>query len=275
MCAAMPGGLDTAAWAAGLSGESFVGETGLAVLGSPGAEAGGRREAPQYSYDIVRAFPHDAEAFTQGLLYYQGFLYESTGLNGRSSVRKVDLDSGKVLQKRDLPVFYFGEGLALLGGKLYQLTWLSQKGFVYVLDSFQPLRDFTYSGQGWGLTQDGQSLIMSDGSDRLRFLDPETFDVKRTLAVHDGLQPVPSLNELEYIKGEIYANIWTKDRIARIDPQSGQVKGWIDLSGLTPPQVRRNPNAVLNGIAYDPEHDRLFVTGKLWPQIFEIRLRPK
>ena len=216
---------------------------------------------------IVRTYPHDPEAFTQGLLYADGFLYEATGLEGKSSLRKVELTTGKVLQRVDLPGAYFGEGLALWKDKLIQLTWKSKIGFVYDRATFRQLRTFTYSREGWGITQDGKRLIMSDGSSTLYFWDPETFKEIGHLDVTDKGRPVPELNELEYIRGEIYANVWQTDRIARISPSTGQVLGWIDLKGLLT-QAERGRTDVLNGIAYDAKQNRLFVTGKLWPETF-------
>jgi glutaminyl-peptide cyclotransferase len=230
---------------------------------------------PTYTYEVVKAYPHDKGAFTQGLVFYQGALYESTGLNGSSSLRRVELETGKVLKKIEVPTEFFAEGLALFNGRLYQLTWQTQRGFVYDLDSFNKLREFGYAGEGWGLTRDAHSLIMSDGSSRIRFIDPDTFEVQRLITVQDNGRDVLQLNELEYIKGEIYANIWMNDRIARIDPKSGKVNAWIDLSGLLPPEARPDPGAVLNGIAYDESSDRLFVTGKLWPKLFEIKLKQR
>lgn len=231
--------------------------------------------APVYGYRIVNTYPHDRTAFTQGLVFDNGFLYESTGLNGRSSLRKVELETGRVLQIRDLPYEYFGEGLALWQDKLIQLTWLSHIGFVYDKESFRQLRDFTYPTEGWGITSDGMRLIMSDGTARLYFLKPDTFEQIGWIDARDQDVPVTRLNELEYIKGEIYANVWLTNRIARISPETGQVVGWIDLTGLLSEEDRRQPVDVLNGIAYDAEHDRLFVTGKLWPKLFEIELIPK
>jgi glutaminyl-peptide cyclotransferase len=230
---------------------------------------------PTYAYEVVKTYPHDARAFTQGLVFHQGLLYESTGMNGSSSLRRVELETGKVLKKIDVPTQFFAEGLALLNGRLYQLTWQTQRGFVYELDSFNKVREFGYAGEGWGLTHDTHSLIMSDGSNRIRFIDPETFEVQRMITVQDGRRDVTQLNELEYVKGEIYANIWMQDRIARIDPQNGKVKAWIDMSGILPPQARSDPGAVLNGIAYDESSNRLFVTGKYWPKLFEIKLKSR
>src|SRR5262245_22215485 len=228
---------------------------------------------PTYSYEVVNAYPHDAKAFTQGLVFDQGVFYESTGLNGSSSLRRVEIETGKVLMKIDVPNQFFAEGLALFNGRLYQLTWQTQRGFVYDLDSFNKLRDFGYAGEGWGLTHDARFLIMSDGSSRIRFIDPDTFEVQRMITFQDGRRDITQLNELEYIKGEIYANIWMQDRIARIDPQSGNVNSWIDMSGILPPSARSDSSAVLNGIAYDESSDRLFITGKLWPKLFEIKLK--
>jgi len=225
-----------------------------------------------YSYEIIKSYPHDPAAFTQGLVYSQGILYESTGLNGQSSLRKVELETGRVLKKVDVASQYFAEGLALFNNKLYQLTWITNKGFVYDPDSFGSVGNFSYTDEGWGLTHDGHSLILSDGTNRIRYLDPESFQVQRIVTVQDNGTAVRQLNELEYIKGEIFANIWQTDRIARIDPQTGKVTGWLNLGGLLSPEDRRLPVDVLNGIAYDEAGDRLFVTGKLWPKLFEIRL---
>jgi glutaminyl-peptide cyclotransferase len=229
-------------------------------------------EVPVYGYRIIETYPHDPNAFTQGLIYADGVLYEGTGLNGRSSLRRVDLESGEVQQIVRLPDQYFGEGITIWNGSIIQLTWRSQIGFVYDLETFELLGSFTYETEGWGLTHDDTHLIMSDGSNLLYYLDPETFDVVDQLPVLAGDKPVNQLNELEYIDGFIYANIWHSDRIARIDPESGQVTAWLDLSGLFPPAERPDPQAVLNGIAYDAEGDRLLVTGKLWPSLFWIEL---
>lgn len=227
-------------------------------------------EIESCSYQIVNTYPHDENAFTQGLIYYDGDLYEGTGLNGRSSLRKVDLETGKVIQKLNLDDRYFGEGITLFKEQLIQLTWRSQVGFVYDRESFAKLQEFAYATEGWGLTHDGENLIMSDGSARLFFINPETFEEVKRISVRDRDQPIDKLNELEYINGEIYANVWMSEHIARIDPKTGQVLGWIDLSGLLDPALAANRDAVLNGIAYDPENDRLFVTGKLWSNLFEI-----
>jgi glutaminyl-peptide cyclotransferase len=229
--------------------------------------------APTDSYTVVHTYPHDPQAFTQGLIYVDGHLYESTGLNGRSSVRLVDLTTGNVLQKHDLSAEYFGEGLTDWGSTLIQLTWTSHKALVYDRFSFSLQRTFDYQGEGWGLTHDPTQLIMSDGTSSLRFLDPKTFRVIRRLKVIDADgRPVENLNELEYIHGEIYANVWQTDDIARISPHTGKVLGLIDLSAIIDKRELHERGAVLNGIAYDSTGNRLFVTGKLWPKLFEIKV---
>jgi glutamine cyclotransferase len=224
-------------------------------------------------YQIVNIYPHDSGAFTQGLIFVDGKLYEGTGQEGRSSLRVVDLQSGRVVKKVDVPEPYFAEGITLLNGKIYQLTWQHQVGFVYNAQTLEKTGQFEYTGEGWGITNDGRSLIISDGSNRIRFLDPDSFRVTKTIAVADGQTPVNELNELEYVNGEIYANIWHDQRIVTIDPQNGRVTGWIDLSGLLQPGAVQDEEAVLNGIAFDQSGNRLFVTGKLWPQLFEIKLK--
>lgn len=226
------------------------------------------------SYRVIHAYPHDPNAFTQGLVYIDGHLYESTGLHGHSSLRMVDLATGRVLQSVAVPSQYFAEGLAAWGNTLIQLTWQSHVAFVYDRFSFRLLRTMHFDFEGWGLTQDGRNLIESDGTAELHFLDPSTLREVRHMTVTDHGNMVPELNELEYIHGQIYANIWHSDRIARISPATGKVLGWIDLAGLLPEDQRSSPEAVLNGIAYDPVHDRLFVTGKLWPKLFEIKVVP-
>lgn len=229
-------------------------------------------KAQTYGYRVVHVYPHDPSAFTQGLIYLDGYLYESTGLNGHSSLRKVDPQTGRVLQKSELPSQYFGEGLASWKSTLVQLTWKAQTGFIYDRRTFHLRRTFRYDGEGWGLTQDGIDLIMTDGSSSLRFLDPQSFQqVKRVVVTDDGIE-VHDLNELEYINGRIYANVWQTDLIAVISPVKGNVLAWIDLSGLRPASTRGNSDAVLNGIAYDATHNRIFLTGKLWPKLFEIQL---
>jgi glutamine cyclotransferase len=229
-------------------------------------------DVPTYGVEIVGTRPHDPDAFTQGLVFHDGALYESTGLHGRSSVRRVDLDTGRVLSRRSVPRQYFAEGLTIFQGRIVQLTWQSQKGFVYDL-GLRLTREFAYTGEGWGLTHDGTSLIMSDGTSRLRFLDPATFAVRRVLDVTDAGRPVESLNELEFVRGEVYANVWPTDWIVRIDPVSGRVVGRVDLTGLLAPHERHGTEDVANGIAYDASADRLFLTGKLWPRLYEVRLR--
>ena len=229
----------------------------------------------KYGYEIVHIYPHDPGAFTQGLVFINGKLYEGTGQEGRSSLREVELQTGNVLKKVDVPEPYFAEGIALLNNKVYQLTWQHQVGFIYNADNFEQIGKFNYSGEGWGLTTDGHSLILSDGSNRIRFLDPDSFRVTKTIAVVDGNLPVNELNELEYVNGEIYANIWHDNRIVRLDPQTGKVLGWIDLAGIIPPAQLTDGEAVLNGIAYDAASRRLFVTGKLWPKLFEIKIKQK
>lgn len=229
--------------------------------------------APVYSYEIVNTFPHDRRAFTQGLVYRDGLLYESTGLRGRSSLRRVELETGRVLERRLLLPPYFAEGIAVLGDRIYQLTWTSGVGFVYDRESMQLVREFRYGLEGWGMTEDGESLIVSDGSATLYFWDPETLLETRRITVRDGGVKVGNLNELEYIDGEIYANIWMKDRIARISPETGEVLSWIDLTGIL--DERNGDEDVLNGIAWDAGRRRLFVTGKLWPKLFEIELVKK
>lgn len=226
-----------------------------------------------YSYEVIKTWPHDRMAFTQGLLVYGESFLESTGLNGQSSLREVDIKTGRVLKKISLPAEFFGEGLAVLNGRAYQLTWQNRRGFVYNADTFRRESEFTYDGEGWGLTTDGTVLILSDGTHRIRFLDPATFKVLRTVEVTSEGKPVERLNELEWIKGEIFANVWMTDRVVRIDPATGRVRGVIDFSGLLAPAERRPETEMLNGIAYDSATDRLFVTGKRWPAIFEVRLK--
>ncbi|MGH8508702.1 MAG: glutaminyl-peptide cyclotransferase [Gammaproteobacteria bacterium] len=233
------------------------------------------QSAPTHGYEVVRVYPHDRNAFTQGLTYVDGYLYESTGLNGHSMLRKVEIETGRVLQQTALSREYFGEGLTSWGPHLVQLTWTSNQGFLYDRMNFQVKQTFNYSGKGWGITQDGERLIMSDGTATLRFLDPYTFRETGRLSVRDGTTPVTQLNELEVVRGELYANVWKTDRIARIALQTGQVTGWIDLRGLLSAADRSIRVDVLNGIAYDARNNRLFVTGKLWPKLFEIKLVPR
>ena len=232
-------------------------------------------KVPLYTYEVVNSWPHLRTHFTQGLVYYDGKLYESTGQYGSSLLCRLDLKSGEVKKKVDVDRQYFAEGMTILGDRIFQLTWQAHKGFIYDLKDFKRLGEFVYEGEGWGLTTDGQSLIMSDGSNKLRFLDPQNFSVLRTIEVKDHGQPLLDLNELEYIKGEIYANIWHSDKIVRIDPNSGKITAWIDLAGLRQPEDADDSDNVLNGIAYDSKNDRLFVTGKRWSKLYEIRLVKK
>jgi glutamine cyclotransferase len=229
----------------------------------------------EYTFAIVAVYPHDTSAFTQGLAYRDGFLYEGTGREGQSSLRKVRLETGEIVQQVNLEPDLFGEGITLLNDKVIQLTWKSGIGFVYDLNSFRLLRRFSYSGEGWGLATNGRELFLSDGTSEIRVLDGETFQEKRRIKVHEGSTAVDQLNELEFVEGQVFANLWHSNRVARISPQTGDVVGWIDLTGLLSPMYRLEPEAVLNGIAYDPIRKRLFVTGKLWPRIFEIKLSPK
>ncbi|MGI8494982.1 MAG: glutaminyl-peptide cyclotransferase [Pyrinomonadaceae bacterium] len=239
-------------------------------------------EVPVYGYEIVNTYKHDSKAFTEGLFFHDGFFYESAGQLGRSSLRKVEMDSGKVVQQYNLPNESFGEGISLFNGNIYQLTWQEERGFVFDANDFKPLREFDYKGEGWGLTTDGKQLIMSDGTHVIRYVDPETFQTQRTITVfqEDG-KPLMNINELEYIKGEIWSNVWHSETIgkpnyiARIDPQTGRLLGWIDLGGISPDDVDRDPENTMNGIAYDEAKDRIFVTGKNWKKLFEIKVKPK
>ena len=229
------------------------------------------RDVPLYGYQIQRVFPHDPRAFTQGLQYLDGFLYEGTGQHGQSSIRKVKLETGEVLQKRDIPAEHFGEGITVWKNDLIELTWQSHVAFVYDRQTFEPKKQFSYPGEGWGLTHDGADLIMSDGTDQLRRLDPVTFAEKGRIRVTAAGAPLRNLNELEFVNGEIFANIWMTDQVARIAPDTGRVTSVLDLTGLLTASERARTD-VLNGIAYDAEHDRLFVTGKWWPKLFEIKV---
>ncbi len=229
---------------------------------------------PEYGYQIVHVYPHDPDAFTQGLEFRAGALYEGTGLEGRSTLRKVKLETGEVLQKIQLSPLYFGEGITVLNQQIVELTWKHHAGFVYDQNSFRQIRTFNYPGEGWGLTNDGANIYMSDGTAQIRVWDGTTLQEKSRLNVHEGSRPIDQLNELEWVRGEIYANVWQTDRIARISPKDGSLLGWIDLTGILPAADRAGAD-VLNGIAYDSLGDRLFVTGKLWPKLFEIKLVPK
>jgi len=230
---------------------------------------------PEYRLEVVHIYPHDKTAFTQGLEYHDGVLYEGTGLEGRSRLRVERLATGKVIREVPIDPTLFGEGISVLGGRVYQLTWLGGKGFVYDAKTFRRLHEFNYPGQGWGLTNDGKQLYMSDGTAQIRVWDASSLKELRRITVHDGDQQINQLNELEWVHGEIWANIWTTASIARISPVDGQVTGWIDAKGLLKAGEATNPDAVLNGIAYDSHTNRIFVTGKLWPKIFEVRVRPK
>ena len=223
------------------------------------------------TYKVIATFPHDTTSFTQGLVFADGELYESTGLNGESTLRRVDITTGKTLQRIDVPKQYFAEGLALVGDELLQLTWQHRLGFVYDRKTFKQKRTFTYNTEGWGIAYDGASrLIMSDGTDTLTYLDPKTFAATKTLRVRDAGRPISNLNELEWIEGEIWANVWQTDRIARISPSTGEVNAWIDFSSLFPRAQRTPPADELNGIAYDKATRRIFITGKKWPKLYQI-----
>ena len=252
-----------------------------AVNNRPANANSGRVAVPLYTYDIVKVYPHDPSAFTQGLVFLNGVLYEGTGGKGRdtfhSSIRKVELETGKVLQRQDISAEYFGEGISVIGDKLYQLTWREHTAFVYNLADLKPEKEFKYSGEGWGLTTDGSMLFMSDGTHVIRVVDPATFETKRTIVVNDEKgAPVMQLNELEWVNGEIWANIWQTGTIVRIDPANGKLLGRVEFDQLVKQEQADNENAdVLNGIAYDQATDRLFITGKLWKRLFEIKIKPK
>jgi glutamine cyclotransferase len=229
-------------------------------------------EAPRYTARIVKTFPHDTTAFTQGLEFKGGALYESTGMVGHSGVRKVNLDSGKVLQQLRVGAPFFGEGITIINGQLIQLTWQHQTGFVYKFPELQFVRQFSYPGEGWGLTNDGKQIYMSDGTAQIRVWDPATLKEVRRITVQDGTRQVAALNELEWVRGEIWANVWMTDQIVRISPATGKVLGWIDLANL--PRDRSAAD-VLNGIAFDPATGRIIVTGKLWANLYQIELVPQ
>jgi glutamine cyclotransferase len=237
-----------------------------------GPLAAQRKPAPVQSYKVIATFPHDTSSFTQGLVFASdGQMYESTGLQGESTLRRVDIATGKTLQRIDVPSQYFAEGLAMVGDELLQLTWQHKIGFVYDRATFKQKRTFAYKTEGWGIAYDGASrLVMSDGSDTLTFLDPKTFAPVKTLRVTDAGSPVKNLNELEWIEGEIWANVWMTDRIARVSPNTGEVNAWVDLSTLFPASERRPPADVLNGIAYDKATRRIYITGKKWPRLYQI-----
>jgi glutamine cyclotransferase len=247
-----------------------------ALLAATACAPAQAEKARQYGYTVVKTYPHDTGAFTEGLFWRDGFLYESTGLEGRSSIRKVTLETGVPEQERMIDSRYFGEGIVDWKGKLIELTWKDQVGFIYDLASFEKTDEFSYAGEGWALTHDDARIIMSDGTAFLRFLDPETLKETGRVQVTDDGKPVDNINELEFVKGEVFANIWQTDRIVRIDPKTGKVTGRVDLAGLlSDADLTAGQVDVLNGIAYDAATDRLFVTGKLWPKLFEIKLAAK
>ena len=247
---------------------------GLAILLSTTIVLSRRQENNDViRHEVVAVYPHDPTAYTQGLYFENGFLFEGTGRNGQSYLRRVDLQAGTVLQEAVLPAQFFGEGIAAFGDRIYQLTWTSGTGFIYDRDSFEVEAQFSYSREGWGLTEDGTNLIMSDGSSYLYFLDPETQGLVRQIEVMDANGPIRQLNELEYIQDHIYSNVWYTNQILKISPETGQVVGRLDLSDIVGRVEVADPDGVLNGIAYDEETDRVFVTGKLWPSLFEIRFR--
>ena len=242
----------------------------LCFVGVPAAA-----QARADGYKVVATYPHSTENYTEGFFYLDGLFYEGTGLKGNSAVLVEQPETGKILQRRELSGEYFGEGIIDWGPNLYEWTWQSHICFVYDRFSLRPIKQFTYTGEGWGMTRTSTEIITSDGTDTLRFRNPESFQETRHIVVHDGVQKIDQLNELEYIKGEIYANVWHSDRIARISPRDGHVISWIDLGGILPDDQKVNAESVLNGIAYDAKGDRLFVTGKQWPKIFEIKIVPK
>jgi glutaminyl-peptide cyclotransferase len=258
----------------GFSGSAF-GACGTDAPATIPASSDLPARTPTYVADIVRTWPHDPDAFTQGLVWHENRLFESTGQVGKSSIREVELQTGRVIRRRDLAPPHFGEGIVILGDNLYQVTWTTGRAFVYDWRTFAPKREFRYDGEGWGLTTDGTSIIMSDGTSVIRYRDPATFRETRTINVTDNGTAVANINELEWVKGEIWANVWESDQIVRIDPTNGNVVGWIDLAGILPRMERRGGEDVLNGIAYDAAEDRIFVTGKNWPKLFEIRLRQR
>jgi glutamine cyclotransferase len=227
-----------------------------------------------WTVEVKATYPHDEEAFTQGLAFHDGALYEGTGQYGESSIRRIALPSGEVEQSQPLSALYFGEGITIFGDRLHQLTWVNQVGFIYDVATFERVGTFRYAGEGWGLTHDGEHLILSDGSERISFLDPETHEVVRTIRVRSEGRPIVRLNELEWVDGEIWANIWYEDRIARIDPDDGHVVGWIDASRILPASQRGSED-VLNGIAYDDASGRLIITGKNWPMLYEVEVVPQ
>lgn len=252
------------------------------VVNAANSNKAARMPVPVFTFETVNTFPHDPDAFTQGLSFYNGVLYESTGQEGDSTLRKVNLQTGKIIQKYDLPDEVFAEGMTILANKIYQFSWRNRMGWVYNVDDLKLIREFRYAGEGWGMTNDGTNIFISDGTHVIRVVDPETFKTIRTIAINDDSgRPLMKLNELEYVKGEIWSNVWHSEEIgkpnhiARIDPESGKLLGWIDLQGISPDDVKRDSENTLNGIAYDAESDRIFVTGKNWKKLFEIKVKPR
>jgi glutaminyl-peptide cyclotransferase len=255
---------------AGAGTLAWLGIAGAFMMPGPSVEW--LLQTPVARYQVVHVYPHDPQAFTQGIAFADGVLYEGTGLNGRSTVRTVKLENGEVLKVHKVAEQYFGEGIAVWRDRIFELTWRSGTGFIYDRNTLERVGTFTYAGEGWGLTHDGARLIMSDGSAFLRFLDPDTQRETGRVQVRDGGVPVEHLNELEFVKGEVLANVWQTERVVRIDPKTGRVLGWIDFAGLLSPGDAARGVDVMNGIAYDAANDRLFVTGKLWPRLFEVRI---
>ncbi len=250
----------------------LAGTCGFSCSNSPGSPVPGNSDAIIYTYNVINTYPHDRTAFTQGLVFEDDVLYEGTGQYEHSTLRRVELETGDILQIRELADEFFGEGITIYGDEVIQITWRNNVGFVYNKSSFELIQQFSYPTEGWGITHDGTRLIMSDGTSTLRFLDPQTFEEIGQVQVFDNDTPIARLNELEYIQGEIYANVWQEDWIVRIAPETGRVVGWVDLRGLLTEEDRDEPVDVLNGIAYDAETGHLFVTGKWWPKLFEIEL---
>lgn len=247
-----------------------AGRSNGAVENTPPVSDG---RARQQSYEVINSYPHDSTSFTQGFLWRDGGFYESTGLYGQSKLRRLEFPSGRILKETSLPPQLFGEGLALVDSRLIQLTWTAHRGLVYDVESFRLVQEFTYDTEGWGLTYDGKNLILSDGTSDLFYFDPQTFRPIKKLAVRMNGQPIRELNELEFIEGEIWANVWQTDLVLRIDPSTGQVTSFLNLKGILAPSDRKGNEDVLNGIAYDAEQKRIFVTGKLWPRVFEIKVK--
>lgn len=247
---------------------------GQAAAPGPPAERATEVRTPVFGYRVVQAYPHDRRAFTQGLFYLDGDLYESTGHVGQSTIRRVNIEDGRVVRSTDIPAHLFGEGIVNWGDQIVSITWQDGVGYRWDRATLRRESEWRYPGEGWGLTQNGREIIMSDGTAQLRFLDPETLAERRRVTVTDNGAPVPQLNELEWVNGEVFANVWMTPMIARIDPGSGRVTGWIDLTALVRETAGPSRDSVLNGIAYDPAGDRLFVTGKYWPRLYEIDLAP-